>query len=475
MSYQLSKKDFFHLTSFILLYFSIYTQPKNIIEIVKNPITISIIPYIVFTTQSFCFLKYFSNNIFYLKKNIQILLIIFLFFGQCIGLLNAFINNKYIFNFNNLEAVYYLISAFALILLIFNNRENQKLVFELNIAQFMILLLVLFLFIFISQNISYGGNEIILKSTVLNFEKVYFANSNGLGRISAVIALLLFTIAIGKNKINYFIFIISTVFGGIVISYEGKFNIIGLTICLIYIIFNISNKSKNILFILFFFLSTTFYIININYKKYSINTIEQKSLDQQQKISKEQQMAYFKYNSLRIINFHENNDVDLINLIRLNPSYENFKHLIENEAVKKINNLSTGRIYKFIYYSLSNQNYILGTGPMSDRAIAKLDNYAVNNDSASVITYIYLTSGILGLLILFFFYLSTIKIIFNKRTRIMPLNIIFLQSLILLILIRGFFENSFSVWGIDFAVLVLSIITVKNSYNNFNEHNSLKN
>ena len=169
MSFQLSKKNFFHLTSFILLYFSIYTQPKSIIEIVKNPMTISIIPYIVFTTQSFFFLKYFSSNILYLKKNIQILLIFFLFFSQCVGLLNALINNKSIFNLNNLEAVYYLISAFALILLIFNNREDQKLVFKLNIAQFMILLLVLFFFIFISKNISYGSHEIILKSTLLNF------------------------------------------------------------------------------------------------------------------------------------------------------------------------------------------------------------------------------------------------------------------------------------------------------------------
>ena len=437
--------------------------------------TISIIPYIVFTTQSFFFLKYFSSNILYLKKNIQILLIFFLFFSQCVGLLNALINNKSIFNLNNLEAVYYLISAFALILLIFNNREDQKLVFKLNIAQFMILLLVLFFFIFISKNISYGSHEIILKSTLLNFEKVYFANSNGLGRISAVVTLLLFTIAISKNKINYLIFIISTVFGGIVMSYEGKFNIIGLTICLIYIIFNISNKSKHILFLLFFFLSTTFYIININYKKNSINTLIQNSLDEEQKILNKDRMAYYQYNSLRVINFHENKDENLINKIRLQPNYENFKDLIENEVVTKINNLSTGRMHKFIYYSLSNQNYLLGTGPMSDRALAKLDNYTVNNDSASVITYIYLTSGISGLLILFFFYLSTIKIIFNKRTRIIPLNIIFFQSLILLILMRGFFENSFSIWGIDFAVIVLSIITVKNSYNNFNKDNSLKN
>jgi hypothetical protein len=78
------------------------------------------------------------------------------------------------------------------------------------------------------------------------------------------------------------------------------------------------------------------------------------------------------------------------------------------------------------------------------------------------------------LLILFYFYLNIIKIIFIKRSKIIPLNIIFFQSLILLILMRGFFENSFSVWGIDLAVLVLSVITIINYYNNFNKNNSLK-
>lgn len=429
--------------------------------------TISIIPYIVFATQFFFFLKYFSSNILYLKKNILILLIIFLFFGQWIGLLNAYINNKHIFNFNNLEAVYYLISTFALILLVFNNRENQKLLFKLNIAQIMILSLVFFLFIFINKNISYGSNEIILKSTLLNFEKVYFANSNGLGRISAVITLLLFTISIRKNKINYFIFIISTVFGGIVMSFEGKFNIIGLVICLIYIIFNINFKNKIILFFLFFFFSTTFYYAHYNYKKHLINKVEQEQV-------KEVLKAYFYYNNLRVLNIKKNDEKILIFLIRLHPSYENYKYLIENKVLEKINNLSTGRLHKFIYFSLHNQNYLIGTGPMSDRALAKLNNYKVNNDSASVITYTFLTSGILGLLILFYFYLNIIKIIFIKRSKIIPLNIIFFQSLILLILMRGFFENSFSVWGIDLAVLVLSVITIINYYNNFNKNNSLK-
>ena len=438
--------------------------------------TILIIPYIVFATQFFFFLKYFSSNILYLKKNVLILLIIFLFFGQWIGLLNAYINNKHIFNFNNLEAVYYLISTFALILLVFNNRENQKLLFKLNIAQIMILSLVFFLFIFINKNISYGSHEIILKSTLLNFEKVYFANSNGLGRISAVITLLLFTIAIRKNKINYFIFIISTVFGGIVMSFEGKFNIIGLVICIIYIIFNINFKNKIILFFLFFFFSTTFYLAHYNYKKnLLLNTGEQVKEDTKAYFDyNSSTKAYFDYNSLRVLNFKDNDEKILIDLIRLHPSYENYKYLKEDKVLKKMNNLSTGRIHKFIYFSLHNQNYLIGTGPMSDRALAKLNSYKVNNDSASVITYTFLTSGILGLLILFYFYLNIIKIIFIKSSKVIPLNIIFFQSLILLILMRGFFENSFSVWGIDLVVLVLSVITIINYYNNFNKNNSLK-
>lgn len=98
---------------------------------------------------------------------------------------------------------------------------------------------------------------------------------------------------------------------------------------------------------------------------------------------------------------------------------------------------------------------------MSDRTIANINGYKVNNNSASAITYTYLTSGIFGLILLLYLYYNLIKIFFYVKIEQVQLNKIYIKSLILLILMRSLIENSFTVWGIDFCVLLLSIVTIE--------------
>jgi hypothetical protein len=167
-----------------------------------------------------------------------------------------------------------------------------------------------------------------------------------------------------------------------------------------------------------------------------------------------------------------NTDIQIINLIRVHPNYKDFQYLIENELAKKINNYSTGRLNKFFFYFLYNQNFILGTGPMSDRTIANINDYKVNNDSASAITYTYLTSGILGLILLVYLYNNLIKIFFNVKTKKVQFSKIYIKSLILLIFMRSLIENSFTVWGIDFCVLLLSIVTIEYYGKEINKNSS---
>ena len=461
----MSTRNFFNITCFILLYFSIFSHPTSIIEIAKNPVNFSSIPYIIFITQFFFFLREWSSNILYLKNNNKSLLVFALFISQLIGFLNAYLNNKLIFNQNNVEAIYYLTSASAYILLLFNNRENYNFLSKANIIQIIILLLILLTFLFNSKSISYGAVQIIIKLELLNFEKLYIANSNGLGRISAILALTFFTIFIYKKKSNFYFFIIATIFGGVCFAYEGKFNTIIFVALIIYLIVNSNYNYKNkiYLFIFFIFSSTLLYLANYNYKK---NLIISKDADLEI-----QELKNIEYNTSRILNIQINNDLEIISLIRAHPNYNNFEYIIENKFTKKINDYLTGRVNKFIYFSMYNQNFLLGTGPMSDRAIANLNDYKTNNDSASAITYTYLTSGILGLIILFYLYYKLIKIFFNQKIKI-PLNIIFIKSVILLILMRSLIENSFTVWGIDFSVLVLSIITIEHYCQNISKNNS---
>jgi hypothetical protein len=204
-------------------------------------------------------------------------------------------------------------------------------------------------------------------------------------------------------------------------------------------------------------------LANYNYKK-NLITSEDVALERRE-------LKNFEYNTARIINIQINNDLEIISLIRAHHNYNNFKYIIENKFTKKFNDYLTGRVNKFIFFSMYNQNFLLGTGPMSDRAVANLNDYRTNNDSASGITYTYLTSGILGLIILFYLYYNLIKIFLNQKIKI-PLNIIFIKSLILLILIRSLIENSFTVWGIDFSVIALSIITYEHYCQNINKNNS---
>ena len=434
----------------------------------------STIPYIVFTTQFFLFLKEYSSNFINLKlkRNYKLFLIVTLFFFQLLGLLNAYLNNKLIFDYTNLEAVYYLISASAYLLLLFNNRENYNFLRKANIIQIIILLLILLTFILLNtKQIGYGVVLAKIKIELLNFEKIYIANSNGLGRISLILALFFLIISISKSKLNYFIFTIATFFGGISLAYEGKFNTLMLIALVIYIIVNSNYKNKIYLFIFFIFFSLTIYLINYNYQKILISA----QLTKDQKITKDQKtekLLYFKNNSNRIINVQNNNDVSIINLIKAHPNYNDFQYLIENEFTKKINNYSTGRLNKFFFYFLYSQNFILGTGPMSDRAIANINDYKVNNDSASAITYTYLTSGILGLILLFYLYNNLIKIFFNVKIKQVQYSKIYIKSLILLIFMRGLIENSFTVWGIDFCVLLLSIVSIEYYAKKINKNSS---
>jgi hypothetical protein len=444
----------------VLLYFSIFSHPISIIELTKNPVSISAIPYIVFTTQFLLFLKECSSNStnLNLKNNYKLFLIISLLFFQLLGLLNAYLNNKFIFNYINLEAVYYLISASAYLLLLFNNRENYNFLHKANITQIIILLIILLTFVLNAKQIVYGTALAKIKIELLNFEKIYIANSNGLGRISLILALFFLIISISKRKLNYFIFVIATFFGGISLAYEGKFNTLILIILIIYIIVSSNYKNKIYLFIFFIFFSLSIYLINYNYQR---NTMEQM-----------RELMYFESNSNRIINIQNINDIEIINLTKAHPNYKYFQYLIENEFTKKINNYSTGRLNKFIFFFLYNQNYILGTGPMSDRAIANINDYKVNNDSASAITYTYLTSGIFGLILLFYFYNNLIKIFFNVKIEKVQLSKVYIKSLILLIFMRSIIENSFTVWGIDYCVLLLSIVTIEYYGKKVNKNNS---
>lgn len=151
------------------------------------------------------------------------------------------------------------------------------------------------------------------------------------------------------------------------------------------------------------------------------------------------------------------------------PIENYFKHIASST-----NHLTTGRIDKWIEiieHEQTLKNYIFGNGPEFDRAILgkkHLTNYG--NDAASSILYLYLSGGLLSLIILliygiyqiYLFYFAILKI--KKNT-----DIYFLISLKIFVFIalRSLFENSYSYWSIDQILFIITTIY-------WNSHVSIK-
>ena len=137
----------------------------------------------------------------------------------------------------------------------------------------------------------------------------------------------------------------------------------------------------------------------------------------------------------------------------------NYDFLNDNKLYGIIDNLTTGRITKSIFFLKSNDNYIIGNGPFFDRVISNKSNYKINNDSASAIIYTYLSSGIIGLLFLFYFTIIVLKKIYHENKN--KFFFLFSQSMILCLIFRGIFENGFTIFGVDFMIILLSVGTLQ--------------
>jgi hypothetical protein len=137
--------------------------------------------------------------------------------------------------------------------------------------------------------------------------------------------------------------------------------------------------------------------------------------------------------------------------------------------IKKINDYTNGRVYKWIVIAYRNQYVFLGAGPQIDRKILYDYSLIGNNDSASALFYTYAVSGLLGVTALIYFHLlilynyiikkNAIKTIRENPTQTLSL------TLIIMVLLRAVFENSYAIYGFDFLILIFSLINLNNNKN----------
>jgi O-antigen ligase len=113
----------------------------------------------------------------------------------------------------------------------------------------------------------------------------------------------------------------------------------------------------------------------------------------------------------------------------------------------------------------TNPERILGNGSNADRVILsnkflKIEYGNVNNDSASSIIYMYSSSGIVGCMaLLIFILLLFTKFIDDYKKNYLKNNsaIICTWAIIIMVIIRSLFENSYAILSVDLFVMIASL------------------
>jgi O-antigen ligase len=119
---------------------------------------------------------------------------------------------------------------------------------------------------------------------------------------------------------------------------------------------------------------------------------------------------------------------------------------------------------------LYEKNKIFGYGPQGDRFVLGASGDKFYTNSSNALIYSLLSGGYFGILVMLLIYLNIIsKIyiclkklkIFNNHNQItLKLSVCY----IIFFLIRSLFENSFSLFSIDFLIFILSATYIENYF-----------
>ena len=111
---------------------------------------------------------------------------------------------------------------------------------------------------------------------------------------------------------------------------------------------------------------------------------------------------------------------------------------------------------------------IIGYGSQGDRYLAK-EMPKHNSLASNSFIYAYASSGVIGVSLLLIFYIYLIKLVFKEnflKTKQNDENNIksFYLTILIFLIIRSIFENSFSMWGIDFIIMVNCYLVLRNTH-----------
>ena len=384
------------------------------------------IPILIFFLLIFYYLKN-KSNMSYLGGAFYLLLYYIVVLVST--LLSLFNFKEELKSFNEVHKVllpFYCINYIFLTFIFFNLIEIKKYFNKFIFLQFItitivaIYSLIKFFYLFINFNL-----PDLYNLTIEN--QFYNQNSNGLSRILLIISLFIFFI----NKKNNYYYLSCLLINTILFLLQSKLVLIFLIFIILYKTFleniKIKNKIKDIFFILIvpIILTLAISFANNNSSNQKIRLVEQIKID------------ITKKNSDAIL------DLNIFNSLK--ARIDAWKLIVKNS-----------------------EKPIIGYGSQGDRYLTKEMPKHTSLASNSFI-YAYASSGVIGAALLLIFYIYLFKLVFRenffRKMRNEENNIKTFYSVILIFLIiRSIFENSFSLWGIDFIIMVNCYLGLSNMH-----------
>jgi hypothetical protein len=439
----------------------------------------SILPYLILI-----YLIIFEKDI--LKKINLKFDYFFIFFGlygffQTLGLL---------YQFNNLYEHYWIVCLFA-VLLFFNlvrNKQNDKLINTIFIANIILILIVFCIFIFITFKENFFSEHLLYHSR--SFSIIYnteqLPRSSGLSRMALILFIFTNSLYLFKFRKKTYLLFLNTVLISIILLLQSRGAILSLILIfpLFLINFKIEDKVKYFFFIIIF--PIIIFISYPNVKNFFIEKFGSSDI------------VYNDPKTIKLKNLEINFRADLIgsdihgeknfsekvvSLSNNRISAWNFliQIFLNNELDDNIKNDLINANYKIeLFQKIKRKNLLTGYGPQADRhmmynkniigeAPTILGPYGYN--ASNGIIYSLITSGIIGLicfiiinLIIFF---KIVKILFyhfkfeNLNSKPILATSIFS---VLFLQFRSLFENSYSVFGVDLLILMTAYLVIQSEY-----------
>ena len=454
-------KLLFYVITILVAFLSILIHPVNIFFFINSiNYYANFLVTITFFVHLYFLFKY--NFFFYIKEKVFYFFpLLLIFFLPVIGFFNSLIHTSVQFIEVGIYSLYYFMST-SLILIIFTNILGEKKKLKINLMYFLFIFLFIINFLIILNLKEFGYGLLVLN--ISNDTQLHI-NSNGIGRFFAITTIICGAVYLNKNikvHLKLIAAIIFFYFLFLTIITEGRLNLL---IVLFGIFFLIFFSRVNVFVKLFLqFIILVFIVLSHNqYADYKIKKIEGEMIinDAEKNVEISRKIGNLKANSRRIYQSLETQN----NFIRCKICPEFLKNEKPNIILEKLNNITNGRFYKWSVILYTNPKRIFGNGSNADRVILsnkflEIEYGNVNNDSASSIIYMYAASGIVGCMtLLIFLLLIFAKFIDDYKKNYLKNNsaIVCTWAIIIMVIIRSLFENSYAILSVDLFVMIASL------------------